>query len=72
MTDSDRCAECGAALEAPGTACPSCGVDSAATRLEPRSRPPEARGPERLGEFRILRLLGRGGMGAVYEAEQEG
>jgi serine/threonine protein kinase len=27
--------------------------------------------PEQLGEFRILGLLGRGGMGAVYLAEQQ-
>ena len=27
--------------------------------------------PERLGDFRIIREVGRGGMGIVYEAEQE-
>jgi eukaryotic-like serine/threonine-protein kinase len=40
-------------------------VDGAASPLSPRSA------PERLGEYRILREVGRGGMGVVYEAVQE-
>jgi WD40 repeat protein/serine/threonine protein kinase/Tfp pilus assembly protein PilF len=39
-----------------------------------REVPPPAAGPlpplERLGDFRIIREIGRGGMGVVYEAEQ--
>jgi eukaryotic-like serine/threonine-protein kinase len=33
--------------------------------------PPRPPAPERLGDYRIIREIGRGGMGIVYEAEQE-
>ena len=35
------------------------------------ARSPLGRVPERLGDFRILREVGRGGMGIVFEADQE-
>jgi tetratricopeptide (TPR) repeat protein/tRNA A-37 threonylcarbamoyl transferase component Bud32 len=39
---------------------------------QPAEPPPGADGPlRRLGEYRIVRPIGRGGMGVVYEAEQE-
>src|SRR5262249_26208304 len=38
--------------------------------FEPRPAPDRTR-LERLGDYRILREVGHGGMGVVYEAEQE-
>ncbi len=73
MSEAERCPQCGGRLTA-GSAeglCPRC-LLTAALRQPAETAPENLPEPgSQIGSCRILRLLGEGGMGLVYLAEQE-
>ncbi|MDB6079287.1 MAG: pknH 2 [Akkermansiaceae bacterium] len=78
MTSSLQCLECGTPVDSVDTGglCPKCllklGLANSTFGFTDKGLPSTGGEPLEFGSCRILRLLGKGGMGSVYEAEQKG
>ena len=74
MIDSRTCPQCSKPSKEGASRCSGCGADllSLLTTKPPSSVPRDTtEAASHIGEFRILRTVGRGGTGTVYEAHQE-
>ena len=76
MADSKTtCPACGSPMSPDEQICPHCGRDTADLTTKRLASPPRRRHPVEdhaaIGDFSIVREIGRGGMGTVYEARQE-
>ncbi|MCK4512630.1 protein kinase, partial [bacterium] len=76
MADSKTtCPACGSPMSPDEQICPHCGRDTADLTTKMSTSPPKPQRPTEdhtvVGDFRIVREIGRGGMGTVYEAHQE-
>src|SRR5262245_41925761 len=67
-TEDTPCPACGAPIDIASGQCPACGGETMTLSADDAA---QASIPDRIGEFSIVRLLGRGGMAAVYEAYEE-